>query len=147
LSAVEEYLISPDFSFFDREQLREDRAGGGDIAPDLVTQPHQAPEMSPSVVVEYAVAAAVSKDVRDESRAVLLDMLRPILHWLSTPPSSIAEICACCRCCCLRPVVVGALDTAMTLVCRATKPPPSLPLSLPRISVLSKLLVILLLQL
>jgi hypothetical protein len=102
-------FISPDLSFFARELVRED-GGGGDRAPDLVTQPHHLAEMSPSLVVEeYAVAAAAAvaamvvgvgvvvvaaaaaskllQEVR-KSRALLLldDKLRPNRHWVSSDP-------------------------------------------------------------
>jgi hypothetical protein len=103
-------FISPDLSFFARELVRED-GGGGDRAPDLVTQPHHLAEMSPSLVVEeYAVAAAAavatmvvgvgvvvvaaapaaSKLLQEvgKSRALLLldDKLRPNRHWVSSDP-------------------------------------------------------------
>jgi hypothetical protein len=104
-------FISPDLSFFARELVRED-GGGGDRAPDLVTQPHHLAEMSPSLAVEeYAVAAAAAvaamvvgvgvvvvaaaaaaaskllQEVR-KSRALLLldDKLRPNRHWVSSDP-------------------------------------------------------------
>jgi hypothetical protein len=84
-------FISPDLSFLAARELVREDGGGGDNAPDLVTHPHQLPEMSPSVVEEYAAAAAVlipaplllstkaDEAVLELSRP-LLDMLRPILH-------------------------------------------------------------------
>jgi hypothetical protein len=87
-------FISPDLSFLAARELVREDGGGGDNAPDLVTHPHQLPEMSPSVVEEYAAAAAVlipaplllstkaaaaDETVLELSRP-LLDMLRPILH-------------------------------------------------------------------